>query len=106
MHLPSTEKRVCGEEWQADGTFKFTINGGTEEYCFHLIVDSATNVMVAGYVDYEETTKGYLNAIKQGFEEYGILLGFATDKRGTVFKLRKKNDCEYKCQLIYGSSSF
>lgn len=80
MHLASGNKRACGEEWQADGTLKFTINGNPQEYCFHLIVDSASNIMIAGYVDYEETTNGYLHAMKHGFDTYGIPLGFATDK--------------------------
>lgn len=92
MHLASENKRACGEEWQADGTYKFTINGNPKEYCFHLIVDSATNVMIAGYVDEEETTNGYLHAMKQGFDKYGIPLGFATDKRGTFYKLKNKQN--------------
>ena len=93
MHLPSaSNQKVCGEEWQADGTFKFRINENAEEYCVHLIVDNATNVMIAAFVDYEETTVGYLNAMKKGFEKYGIPLGFATDKRGTFYNLNSKED--------------
>lgn len=99
MHLPTQNKRRCGEEWQADGTFKFTINGQPQEYCFHLIVDSANNVMIAGYVDYEETTNGYLHAMKQGFDKYGIPLGFATDKRRSFHALCNNSKVDVEDRL-------
>lgn len=83
FHLPSkvNQSLAHGFEWQADGTFDFTIISSNLSLCMHLIVDAASNTIISGFLDTQETTHGYLNAFKLAFEKYGIPMQAATDKR-------------------------
>ncbi len=82
MHLPCERNMRLkpGEEWQIDGTFEVYLSGGDISYCAHVIVDAATNVIIAIYLDYQETTNGYFNCLKQGFEQYGTPNRLASDR--------------------------
>lgn len=81
MHLKSKKKYKSGEEWQADGTFDFKLAGDETSYCAHVIVDRGSKLIIACYLDYQETTHGYLNCFKQAFEEYGYPQMITTNKR-------------------------
>ena len=63
----------------------------TEKSCLHLATDKATNHIVGGYFDWQETLKGYYNVFKQILEDYGIPYQFKTDNR-TVFNYNRLNE--------------
>lgn len=92
MHLKTARKYKAGEEWQADGTFDFKLAEDDTSYCAHVIVDRGSNVIIACYLDYQETTNGYLNCFKQGFKEYGYPIQIAADKRTSFANNKASND--------------
>ena len=92
MHLASCRTYKAGEEWQADGTFNFKLKGDETSYCAHVIVDRATSVIISVWLDYQETTNGYLNAFKLGFEKYGYPLLITTDKRTSFMNSTRSKD--------------
>lgn len=67
---------------------------GDKKSHLHLAVDKATNIIVGGYFDYQETLNGYYNVFYQILNNYGIPHQFKTDNR-TVFNYKKLN--EDKC---------
>lgn len=85
LHLPSKINNTIkhGFEWQADGTFDFTLVGSSLNLCAHVVVDAASNAIVSIFLDYQETNYGYLNAFEMAFKKYGIPRQIATDKRSS-----------------------
>ena len=57
---------------------------GTIKSCLHLAADKATNIIVGGYFDKQETLNGYYHVLYQILIKYGIPYLFRTDNR-TVF---------------------
>lgn len=61
-----------------------------ERSCLHLSVDKATNNIMGGFFDKQETLNGYYNIFHQILTNYGIPYGFTTDNR-TVFNYERLN---------------
>ncbi len=70
-----------GEEIQMDATFWIWF--GTQETALHLAVDKATNTIIDGYFDYEETTSAYMILLMNMTLNYGIPKKIKTDKRSS-----------------------
>ena len=87
---PRQEKpKYFGETIEMDGSIHLWF--GDKKCCLHLAVDKATNQIVGGYFDWQETLKGYYNVFKQILEKYGIPYQFKTDNR-TVFNYNRLNE--------------
>ena len=87
---PRREKpKYFGEITEMDGSSHLWF--GDKKSCLHLATDKATNHIVGGYFDWQETLKGYYNVFKQILEDYGIPYQFKTDNR-TVFNYNKLNE--------------
>lgn len=86
---PRREKpKNFGEIIEMDGSIHLWF--GDRKATLHLAVDRATNTIVGGYFDYQETLNGYYNIFKQILNNYGIPYKFITDNR-TVFNYNKIN---------------
>lgn len=86
---PRREKpKNFGEIIEMDGSIHLWF--GDRKATLHLAVDRATNTIVGGYFDYQETLNGYYNVFKQILNNYGIPYKFITDNR-TVFNYNKIN---------------
>ncbi|MGI6329357.1 MAG: ISNCY family transposase [Bacilli bacterium] len=86
---PRQEKpKYFGEIIEQDGSIHQWF--GDFKTCLHLAVDKATNTVVGGYFDYQETLKGYYQTKYQILKGYGIPYSFKTDNR-TVFNYNKLN---------------
>ena len=86
---PRQEKpKYFGEVIEEDGSIHLWF--GTKKFCLHLATDEATNHIVGGYFDWQETLNGYYHVFKQILENYGIPAKFKTDNR-TVFNYQKLN---------------
>ena len=80
---PRQEKpKYFGKNTEMDGSIHLWF--GTRKACLHLAADEATNTIVGGYFDWQETLNGYYHVFKQVLETYGIPAKFTTDNR-TVF---------------------
>ena len=87
---PRVQKpKYFGEVTEMDGSLHLWF--GDTKSCLHLATDKATNHIVGGYFDWQETLKGYYNVFKQILENYGIPYQFKTDNR-TVFNYTKLNE--------------
>lgn len=86
---PRKEKpKYFGEVTEMDGCSHLWF--GDKKACLHLAVDKATNTIVGGYFDWQETLNGYYYVFKQILEKYGIPAKFLTDNR-TVFNYLSLN---------------
>ena len=80
---PRQEKpKYFGEIIEMDGSIHPWF--GTIKSCLHLAADKATNIIVGGYFDKQETLNGYYHVLYQILIKYGIPYLFRTDNR-TVF---------------------
>ena len=70
-----------GQEIQMDAAFFIWF--GIEETALHLAVDKATKKVLAGYFDYEETTKAYMIVLMNMIINFGIPKKIKTDKRNS-----------------------
>ena len=87
---PRQEKpKYFGEIEELDGSLHIWY--GDKKSCLHLAADKATNTILGGYFDWQETLKGYYNVFKQILENYGIPAKFVTDNR-TVFNYQRLNE--------------
>ena len=87
-HPRGEKPKYFGELTEMDGSSHLWF--GDNKSCLHLATDKATNHIVGGYFDWQETLKGYYNVFKQILENYGIPYEFKTDNR-TVFNYNKLN---------------
>ena len=87
-HPRGKKPKYFGELTEMDGSSHLWF--GDKKSCLHLATDKATNHIVGGYFDWQETLKGYYNVFKQILENYGIPYKFKTDNR-TVFNYNKIN---------------
>ena len=86
---PRKEKpKNFGEIIEMDGSIHLWF--GDKKTCLHLAVDRATNTILGGYFDYQETLKGYYHVLYQILTNYGIPYQFLTDNR-TVFNYMSLN---------------
>lgn len=70
-----------GQEIQMDAAFWIWF--GEEVTALHLSVDKATNKVLSGYFDYEETTMSYLIILMNMIINFGIPEKIRTDKRNS-----------------------
>ena len=88
-HPRGSKPKYFGEITEMDGSMHLWC--GEIKSCLHLATDKATNHIVGGYFDWQETLRGYYNVYKQILENYGIPYLFRTDNR-TVFNYQKLNE--------------
>ena len=88
-HPRGEKPKYFGEITEMDGSSHLWF--GDVESCLHLATDKATNYIVGGYFEWQETLKGYYNVFKQILENYGIPYQFKTDNR-TVFNYNRLNE--------------
>lgn len=88
-HPRGEKPKYFGELTEMDGSSHLWF--GDNKSCLHLATDKATNHIVGGYFDWQETLKGYYNVFKQILENYGIPYQFKTDNR-TVFNYNRLNE--------------
>lgn len=88
-HPRGKKPKYFGELTEMDGSSHLWF--GDKKSCLHLATDKATNHIVGGYFDWQETLKGYYNVFKQILENYGIPYEFKTDNR-TVFNYNRINE--------------
>lgn len=87
-HPRGEKPKYFGEIIEMDGSIHLWF--GTIKVCLHLAVDKATNTIVGGYFDYQETLNGYYHVLYQILVNYGIPFSFTTDNR-TVFNYMSLN---------------
>lgn len=87
-HPRGEKPKYFGEIIEMDGSIHLWF--GTVKVCLHLAVDKATNNIVGGYFDYQETLNGYYHVLYQILINYGIPFNFTTDNR-TVFNYMSLN---------------
>ena len=86
---PRQEKpKYFGKIIEMDGSIHLWF--GTLKSCLHLAADKATNTIVGGYFDKQETLNGYYHVLYQILIKYGIPYMFCTDNR-TVFNYMSLN---------------
>ena len=81
-HPRCAKPKYFGEIIEMDGSPHLWF--GDKKACLYLATDKATNHIVGGYFDWQETLKGYYNVFFQISTKYGIPNEFKTDNR-TVF---------------------
>ncbi len=87
---PRQEKpKYFGEITEMDGSSHLWF--GDTKSCLHLATDKATNTIVGGFFDWQETLNGYYNVFEQILLNYGIPNKFKTDNR-TVFNYNRLNE--------------
>lgn len=87
-HPRGEKPKYFGEIIEMDGSIHLWF--GQEKSCLHLAADKATNTIVGGYFDYQETLNGYYHVFHQILDNYGIPYKFKTDNR-TVFNYLSLN---------------
>lgn len=86
---PRKEKpKYFGEIIEQDGSIHLWF--GDKKCCLHLAADKATNTIVGGWFDKQETLNGYYHVFHQILTNYGIPYKFITDNR-TVFNYMSLN---------------
>ena len=88
-HPRGERPKYFGEVIQMDGSNHLWF--GEKKSTLHLATDNATNHIVGGFFDNQETLNGYYHVFKQILENYGIPYEFKTDRR-TIFEYKKVNE--------------
>ncbi len=107
---PRQEKpKYFGENTEMDGSIHQWF--GDKKSCLHLAADEATNTIVGGYFDWQETLNGYYHVYEQVLLNYGIPAKFTTDNR-TVFAYlslnpdKRTSDKDVLTQFGYACKQF
>ena len=87
-HPRGEKPKNFGEIIEQDGSIHLWF--GDKKSCLHLAIDKATNTIVGGYFDWQETLNGYYHVFHQILTNYGIPYRFLTDNR-TVFNYMSLN---------------
>ena len=87
-HPRGEKPKYFGELVEMDGSIHLWF--GDKKTCLHLAADKATNTILGGYFDKQETLNGYYHILYQILIKYGILNKFKTDNR-TVFNYMSLN---------------
>lgn len=88
-HPRGEKPKYFGEITEMDGSSHLWF--GYKKACLHLATDKATNHIVGGYFDWQETLNGYYNVFYQILVNYGIPNQFKTDNR-TVFNYNRLSE--------------
>ena len=97
LHRSRPRRAAAGELWQTDATTFQWFEGDDEYYTLHSYVDDATGVVVGAYFTKNECTLGYVEALKQGLEKYGMPWEIYSD-RHTIFRSPKELSEEEKAE--------
>lgn len=89
LHRSRPRRASAGELWQTDATPFQWFEGDDKYYTVHAYIDDATGVVVGAYFTKNECTLGYVEALKQGMEEYGMPQAIYSD-RHTIFRSPKE----------------
>ena len=87
-HPRGQKPKYFGEITEMDGSIELWF--GEKKSCLHLATDKATNRIVGGIFDWQETLHGYYKVYEQILINYGIPNKFKTDNR-TVFNYMSLN---------------
>lgn len=87
-HPRGEKPKNFGEIIEQDGSIHLWF--GDKKSCLHLAIDKATNTIVGGFFDWQETLNGYYHVFHQILTNYGIPYKFLTDNR-TVFNFMSLN---------------
>ena len=87
-HPRGKKPKYFGEVTEMDGSIHLWF--GEKKSCLHLAADKATNTIVGGHFDWQETLYGYYKVYEQILVNYGIPNKFKTDNR-TVFNYQSLN---------------
>lgn len=87
-HPRGEKPKYFGEITEMDGSIHLWF--GENKSCLHLAADKATNTIVGGFFDWQETLYGYYKVYEQILLNYGIPYKFRTDNR-TVFNYQSLN---------------
>ena len=97
LHRSRPRRAAAGELWQTDATPFQWFEGDSESYTLHGYIDDATGVVVGACFTKNECTMGYVEALKQGLEEYGMPQAIYSD-RHTIFRSPKELNEEEKAE--------
>lgn len=97
LHRSRPRRASAGELWQTDATPFQWFEGDDKYYTVHAYIDDATGVVVGAYFTKNECTLGYVEALKQGIEEYGMPQAIYSD-RHTIFRSPKELSEEEKAE--------
>jgi len=86
-HPLRPRKKYFGELIQMDASELDWFNTNKKQH-LHLAVDDATNTIVGGWFDIQETTKGYIDCLYNILINYGTPKCFYTDNR-TTFEIKR-----------------
>ena len=89
-HPRGEKPKYFGEIVEMDGDGSIHLWFGDKKTCLHLAADKATNTILGGHFDKQETLNGYYHVLYQILIKYGILNKFKTDNR-TVFNYMSLN---------------
>ena len=87
-HPRGEKPKNFGEIIEQDGSIHLWF--GDKKSCLHLVIDKATNTIVGGYFDWQETLNGYYHVFHHILTNYGIPYKFLTDNR-TIFNYMSLN---------------
>ena len=89
LHRARPRRASAGELWQTDATTFEWFGKGKGYQALHAYIDDATGVVVGAYFTKNECTDGYVEALKQGVERYGLPMEIYSD-RHTIFRSPKE----------------
>jgi hypothetical protein len=100
IHVIRNRRSSFGELVQLDASVECWINNDTK-WNLHIAIDDATSMIIGAYFDYQETTYGYYNVLKQILEQYGIPIDFYTDNRSSFINNRGKTRKEREANVQF-----
>ena len=97
LHRSRPRRAAAGELWQTDATSYQWFEGDSEYYTLHAYMDDATGIVVGTCLTKNECAIGYIEALKQGMEKYGMPMEIYSD-RHTIFRSPKELSEEEKAE--------
>ena len=85
LHRSRPRKKAAGMLWQTDATTFEWFGTGNGYATLHAYIDDATSEIVGAFFTENECTIGYVEALKQGIENYGMPFDIYSD-RHTIFR--------------------
>lgn len=85
LHRSRSRKKAAGMLWQTDATTFEWFGKGNGYAALHAYIDDATGEVVGAFFTETECTAGYVEALKQGIEKYGMPFNIYSD-RHTIFR--------------------
>lgn len=85
LHRSRPRRAAAGMLWQTDATTFEWFGVGKGYATLHAYIDDATGEVVGAFFTENECTLGYVEALKQGIEKYGMPFDIYSD-RHTIFR--------------------